>query len=85
MVQSREDVEKTVNDIFRTVFEVEESLLQPGARLQDLGLDSLDAVDLVVSLEKAFKFRIAEDEARKIKTLGDIHENVLRGLEKMQG
>ena len=46
---------------------------------EDLGLDSLDTVDMVIVLEGAFKFKIREEEAvRAIRTLGDIHRFVLQ-------
>ncbi len=45
---------------------------------EDLGLDSLDTVDMVIVLEGAFDFKIREEEAiRAIRTLGDIHRFVL--------
>ena len=45
---------------------------------EDLGLDSLDTVDMVIVLEGAFAFKIREEEAvRAIRTLGDIHRFVL--------
>lgn len=53
---------------------------------EDLGLDSLDTVDMVVVLEGAFKFKIREEETvRGIRTLGDIHRFVIekkRALEQ---
>lgn len=61
-------------------FEVEPEKLQPEAELRALGLDSLDGVDLVVAIEKAFSCRIAEEEARNIKTLDDIYQRVLSRL-----
>ena len=79
-MQSREEVEKTVNEIFINLFEVDPERTRADAGLKDLGLDSLDAVDLVVALEKAFGLRIPEGEARKIRTIGDIYENVEKGL-----
>jgi len=39
-------------------------------------MDSLDGVDLVVALEKTFRCRIPEGEVKKIRTLGDIYDNV---------
>ncbi|MDD2417751.1 MAG: acyl carrier protein [Oscillospiraceae bacterium] len=38
----------------------------------DLGADSLDAVDLIMELEDAFGISFPEDAAIKIKTVGDI-------------
>ena len=37
----------------------------------DLGADSLDLVEVVMSLEEAFGLEIADDQAEKIKTVND--------------
>ena len=37
----------------------------------DLGADSLDTVDLIMEFEKEFDLKIPEEEAEKIKTVGD--------------
>lgn len=66
-------------------FELDQATLTPDAHIyEDLGLDSLDMVDMVVVLEKAFHFKIREEEAiREIRTLGDIHEFVLSKKREM--
>lgn len=72
-----EDIVSQVNKIMIEGFEVDPDLLTPEARLKDdLGLDSLDGVDLVVALEKTFGCRIAEEDARQIKTLQDIYSHI---------
>ena len=38
----------------------------------DLGADSLDIVDLVMSLEDEFDLEIPDDQVENIKTVGDI-------------
>ena len=60
-------------------FELDPGDLVPEATLfDDLGLDSLDMVDMVIALEHAFKIKIRdEEEIRKIRTLGDIHRFVI--------
>lgn len=40
--------------------------------VDDLGADSLDVVDLVMSLEEEFDCEIPDDVAEKIKTVGDL-------------
>ena len=63
-----------VNDTFVKEFELSAAQVVPEARLrEDLGLDSLDAVDLLVALEKSLNTRIPEETARSMKTVGDIH------------
>jgi acyl carrier protein len=66
-----------VDEILVEGFEIEPELLRPEAHLaKDLGLDSLDGVDLVVALEKKFACRIEEGEARAMSTLQDIYDSV---------
>ncbi len=47
--------------------------LVPEARLvEDLGLDSLDAVELAISVERKFDIEVPEDELTKLKTVADM-------------
>ncbi|MGL4819279.1 MAG: acyl carrier protein [Bacilli bacterium] len=51
---------------------VDEATVTLEARfIEDLGADSLDVVELVMQLEDEFKLEIGDDEAEKIKTVGD--------------
>ena len=74
--------EKAIQIVDQTLvneFELDPSSLNPQARMrEDLGLDSLDAVDLIVALEKALRVQIPESIAREIRTVGDVHEYVRR-------
>ena len=67
-------------------FELNIDDMIPGAVLKDdLGLDSLDRVDMVIVLEKAFNFKMSEEETiRAIRTLGDIHNFVIGKKHEMQ-
>ena len=67
-------------------FELNIDDMSPEASLKDdLGLDSLDRVDMVVVLEKALGFKMGEEEAIKaIRTLGDIHAFVIARKQRMQ-
>jgi acyl carrier protein len=68
-----------INTSLGEEFELEKEDMQPEALLfDDLELDSLDIVDLVVVLEKAFQFKIREEDSiQEIRTLGDIHRFVI--------
>ncbi|MEA3348493.1 MAG: phosphopantetheine-binding protein [Pseudomonadota bacterium] len=61
-------------------FELESSAMVPEAGIfDDLGLDSLDIVDMVVVLEGSLGIKIRDDEGlREIRTLGDIHRFILQ-------
>ena len=54
-------------------FDVEESTLQNDTDLQaDLGADSLDVVDLLMSIEDEFEIEIPGEEIENIRTVGDL-------------
>ena len=55
---TRDEIVATVNHIMVEEFEVDAPDLRPEAKLDDLGLDSLDGVDMVVAIEKAFHCRL---------------------------
>ncbi|MEK6652407.1 MAG: phosphopantetheine-binding protein, partial [Nitrospirota bacterium] len=62
--------------VFEESFEIEKEKLQPQAHIfTDLGLDSLDIVDLIVALQKSFGVNIRNEESvRNIRTLGDVYQ-----------
>ena len=70
------DVVRMVNEVFEQSFEIEPAKLQPEAHIfKDLGLDSLDTVDLVVALQKKFGVRIQDGtEVRAIETLSSLYD-----------
>jgi acyl carrier protein len=43
----------------------------------DLGADSLDVVELVMSLEDAFGIEVPDDEVEGMRTIGDIQQFVI--------
>ena len=54
---------------------VDEADVKPEASfVDDLNADSLDLVELIMSLEEEFGMEISDDEAEKIKTVGDAQE-----------
>jgi acyl carrier protein len=57
---------------------VEISEVIPGASiLDDLGADSLDVVELVMSLEDAFDIEVPDEEVEGMRTIGDIEKYVI--------
>lgn len=68
------DIITKVNEALIDEFELKPDQLTPEASLiDDLELDSLDAVDLIAALERAFGKKIDEKAARNLRTVGDIH------------
>lgn len=51
--------------------------------IDDLGADSLDIVELIMALEEEFDMEIPEEEAEKIKSVGDVVDYIkLHGDDK---
>ncbi|MCA8911534.1 MAG: acyl carrier protein [Planctomycetes bacterium] len=72
-----DSIRKQVDQIVADEFELDAAAITPGSDLyDDLGLDSLDAIDLVVALEKNFGFKVEEGAARKIRKLEQLYEFV---------
>ena len=68
----RNEIEEKVREFLIDDLEVEEDKIAPEALLKDdLGIDSLDFVDIVVIVEKKFGFKIKPEEMAGVKTLND--------------
>lgn len=75
-------IAERVKKIMIREFELKEEALKPDAQIyEELGLDSLDSVDLVVALEREFKFKIVrnldEEKIRAIRQLKDIYDFII--------
>lgn len=70
----KELIVEKVNQILTEEFEIEQDVLQPEALLkQEVGIDSLDFVDIVVAIEREFGFKPSTQDLKTIKTLGDLY------------
>jgi acyl carrier protein len=65
-----------VNGVFEKSFEIPPEKLVPEAQIfGDLGLDSLDVVDLVAAIQKTFGVQVRDDQrVRSIRTLQDLYD-----------
>jgi acyl carrier protein len=71
------DVAKRVAVIIVEQLGVEAEEVKPGASMEDLGADSLDAVELVMAVEAEFGIEIPDEDAECIQTVGDVTNLVL--------
>jgi acyl carrier protein len=82
---STDEIRDAVNSAIAKEFEIEPERLVPEAQLvKDLELDSLDSVDLIAAMEKTFKVKCPEKEARALRSMGDIYAFVDRLLNQPQ-
>ena len=78
-----QDVAATVQKIIAEQLKMKPADVRLTAQLQnDLGLASLDAMEIILSIEEAFDVDIPDEEARKAKTPGDIANFVSRQLKQ---
>ena len=50
--------------------------------VDDIGADSLDIVELIMELEEEFEINIPDEQAEKIKTVGEAIDYIEREIEK---
>lgn len=79
---NKEEIIEKINDFMIDEFEVDGDDIQPDANLKDtLGLDSLDYVDLVVSIESNFGVKLVEADfvgISSFQTFYDLIENKIK-------
>jgi acyl carrier protein len=68
-----QDIAEGLREIMAARLGLPAEQLVPEARLvEDLGLDSLDAVELAISVERKFDIEVPEEELTKLKTVADM-------------
>lgn len=72
---TREEIVKAVNSAFEELEIPEEELTPDQELFKGLGLDSLDMVDVMISLQRKFGVQLrGNEEIKKVRTLNDIYE-----------
>lgn len=67
------ELEQRVKEIIADQLGVELEKLNPNAKfVEDLGADSLDVVELIMAFEEEFGIEIPDEDAEKIRTVGDV-------------
>ena len=73
----RKEIEEKVKDFLIEDLEIDEENIYPEANLkEDVGIDSLDFVDIVVIVEKNFGFKIKPEEMAGVQTLSDFYDYI---------
>ena len=66
-------IEEQISAIVAEKLGVDKAEVTPDAVfIDDLGADSLDLVELIMAMEEEFGFEIADEEAEKLRTVGDV-------------
>ncbi len=72
-----------INQVMIEGFELQPSQLKPEAKImEDLELDSLDAIDMLVFLEEKIKIKVDAETFRSVKTLEDVYNVVEKVIQE---
>ena len=70
---NRDEIYAKISDYLITAFEVPRERITPDANLVDeLNLDSIDAVDLMVKLQEITGRKVSPDEFESVHTINDV-------------
>ncbi len=79
----RTEIEERVRDFLVEDLEIDEEKIYPEAKLkEDMGIDSLDFVDIVVIVEKNFGFKLKAEEMAGVETYGQFCDYIERKVKK---
>ena len=77
-----ETIEQRIRPLIAEQLGVEESKVTRNASfVDDLNADSLDLVEMIMSLEEEFKLEISDEDAEKIHTVGDAVDFIQEHIE----
>ncbi|MEN8772658.1 MAG: acyl carrier protein [Akkermansiaceae bacterium] len=72
-----ENIQEKVTEIIVEQLGVSADQVKPESKMiEDLGADSLDAVELVMAVEEEFGIEVPDEEAEKLISVGDIISHV---------
>ena len=82
MMQDELIIQK-INKLLIDEIEIDADQIAPAAELKkDLGIDSLDFVDLFVIIENNFGFKLKAEEMADVRTLQDFYNYIIRRVNK---
>lgn len=72
-IKDREGILEAITATLHETFGIDKARLVPGADLyQDLGIDSIDAIDLMVKLQKMIGKRLQPEDFKSVRTIDDV-------------
>jgi acyl carrier protein len=80
---TKEEIAGIISNFLIEEFEIDEAKITPGAHLKDdLGLESLDFVDIAVIVQKEFGLTLKGEEMTAIRTLDDLYGYIFNCVNK---
>ena len=80
---NKEEIIKTINSLLIREFEIDETVISPSSRLKDdLGLESLDFVDIAVIVKQEFGITLRGEEVTSIITMENLYDYIYNYIQK---
>lgn len=80
---TKEEITRIINNFLIEEFEIDENQITPDAHLKDdLGLESLDFVDIAVIVQKEFGLTLKGEEMTAIKNLQNLYDYIYHCINK---
>lgn len=80
-----DDLSKRVISVIAATQHIAVEKITEESTFQELGIDSLDGINILFALENEFNINIPDDEAQAIRTVHDAIEGVRKLLEGGEG
>lgn len=79
---TRNEIEQSLKNFFVETLEIEAAILQPDASLKnDVGLTSMDMVDIRLFVEKTFGWVMTREDALCLHTLSDLYSAIEKHIQ----
>lgn len=78
-MNSQQEILAMISQIMQEMFEIDEADVTPEARLyEDLGFDSIDAVDMIVKLKEMTGKAVKPEDFKSARTVNDVVDAVFK-------
>ncbi len=78
---SRDEVYEVLDEVFQDVFDDESIMVHDDTTADDIeDWDSLEHINLIVAVEKAFKIKFSLGETTGMKNVGEMVDTILKKL-----
>jgi len=78
-----DNIEKEIRGIIAEILEIDEGKIGPSTRfVEDLGMDSMMALEILASVEKKYKVKIPEEYLTKVTSLNSMVDMAKKLLNK---
>ena len=82
IIMKREEVIEKVKSFLVEEFEIDEGLLEEDKLIfKEIGIDSLDLIDIVVRVKEEFGFKLERTDFAEVKTLGDFYDLLMKKID----